>query len=79
MRDDGDAEFEQQHVGDAVVTRQGDHYRIESGGESWAELERLAEQIAGKSAAAAPPPAKPDRNRRLHDLVTGFLAARGRR
>ena len=39
-----DPELERLLVGDAVVSRQGDHYRIESGGETWEELERLARE-----------------------------------
>ena len=40
-----DPELERLLVGDAVISRKGDHYRIESGGETWEELERLAREL----------------------------------
>jgi hypothetical protein len=40
--EDADRDFERLLVGDAVVAREGDHYRIERGGDTWEELERLA-------------------------------------
>ncbi len=35
-------------VGDALVIRKGNHYRIASGGDEWEELEARAEQLAGR-------------------------------
>jgi len=43
--EDPDRDVERLLVGDAVVTRVGDHYRIERGGDSWEELERLAVEL----------------------------------
>jgi len=45
-----EAESEVAHmlVADAVVTREGEHYRIESGGESWRELEAHALRLEGR-------------------------------
>lgn len=45
VAESADPEFERLLVGDAVVSREGDHYRIEQGGESWEELERLAREL----------------------------------
>jgi len=42
LSEDADPEIERLLVGGAIVTREGDHYRIERGGETWEELERLA-------------------------------------
>jgi RNA polymerase sigma-70 factor (ECF subfamily) len=53
LREVGVEDFERLMVGDAVVTRVGGHYRIESGGETWAELERLAAQATGRDPAGA--------------------------
>jgi RNA polymerase sigma-70 factor, ECF subfamily len=53
LGEDAELELERLLVGEAVVTRDGDHYRIESGGESWAELEQLAAQSTGRDPAAA--------------------------
>lgn len=46
--DAADPEFERLLVGDAVVSREGDHYRIEQGGETWEELERLAREAGSQ-------------------------------
>ncbi len=35
-------------IGDAIVVRDGDHYRIESGGDLWVDLEARAQQLAGQ-------------------------------
>jgi hypothetical protein len=78
LRDDADAEFERLLVGDAVVTREGNHYRIESGDESWAELERLAEQASGRRPARAAKRPGADRADRLRDRIARILAARRR-
>jgi hypothetical protein len=45
LGDDPGHEVERLLVGDAVVAREGDHYRIERGGETWEELERLAREL----------------------------------
>ena len=45
---DEDADVERVLVLDALVVREGDHYRIETGGESWNELEALARELAGE-------------------------------
>ena len=43
-----EAEIDRILVGDAVVAREGEHYRIESGGDSWRELEAHAQRLAGR-------------------------------
>jgi hypothetical protein len=52
--EDADRDFERLLVGDAVVAREGDHYRIERGGETWEELERLARSPAACAACGRP-------------------------
>ena len=44
---EGDPEVERLLVGDAVVAREGEHYRIESGDDSWVELEAHARRLEG--------------------------------
>jgi hypothetical protein len=44
---DGDAEIERMLVGEAVVSREGEHYRIESGDDSWRDLEAHARRLEG--------------------------------
>ncbi len=41
LEEDG-LEVDRLLVSDAIVSREGNHYRIESGGESWQELEQIA-------------------------------------
>ena len=45
---DGDAEVSRLLIGDAVVQRDGEHYRIESGGDSWTDLEARAQHLDGR-------------------------------
>jgi hypothetical protein len=45
LGEDAGREVERLLVGDAIVSREGDHYRIERGGDSWEELERLAREL----------------------------------
>ena len=45
---EADSEVSHMLVADAVVARDGDHYRIESGGESWGELEAHARRLEGR-------------------------------
>jgi hypothetical protein len=47
-------EFEQMIVCGAVVERDGAHYRIVSGGESWEELEARARRLEGLCECGAP-------------------------
>jgi len=45
---EADAEVSRLLVGDAVVHRDGEHYRIESGGDSWTDLEARALHLDGR-------------------------------
>jgi len=44
---DGEADLDRLLVSGAVVVREGDHFRIESGDESWSELEASARRLQG--------------------------------
>ena len=44
---EGDVEVDRLLVGEAVVSRDGEHYRIESGDDSWKELEAHARRLEG--------------------------------
>ena len=39
-------DLERMLIGDALVVREGNHYWIESGGDTWEELEVQAQQLA---------------------------------
>lgn len=43
-----ETEVERAAVADAVVAMDGDHYRIESGGDEWSDLEAAADRAAGR-------------------------------
>ncbi len=45
---EGEADIDRLLVGEAVVQREGEHYRIEIGGESWHELEAHARRLEGR-------------------------------
>jgi hypothetical protein len=47
LRTHGEPEVDRLLVADAIVTREGSHYRIESGGESWDEIEVIARRRSG--------------------------------
>ncbi len=42
------SEHDEMLVGDTLVVRKGNHYRIKSGGDEWEELEAGAERLAGR-------------------------------
>jgi hypothetical protein len=42
-----EGDLERLLVSGALITRDGDHYRVEQGGEEWEELEALARHRAG--------------------------------
>jgi hypothetical protein len=44
---EGDVEVDRLLVGGAVVARDGEHYRIESGDDSWKDLEAHARRLEG--------------------------------
>ncbi|HXX47216.1 MAG TPA: hypothetical protein VEN47_03245 [Myxococcota bacterium] len=44
---DAEADLDRLLVSGAVVVREGDHFRIESGDESWSELEASARRLQG--------------------------------
>lgn len=48
LQTDGDPEVERALVAGAVVAREGDHYRIELGGDDWTELEAGARRLEGR-------------------------------
>ena len=52
--DEDASEHDEMLVGDALVVRKGNHYRIEAGGDEWEELEAQAEQLAGRCDCGAP-------------------------
>jgi len=47
-------EFDQILVGEALVIREGSHYRIEAGGESWSELQDCARRRDGVCDCGSP-------------------------
>ncbi len=47
LSSDDDSEVPGLLVGDALVERDGDHYRIATGGDSWKELEERARSLEG--------------------------------
>ncbi len=42
------SEHDEMLVGDTLVVRKGNHYRIKSGGDDWEDVEARAEQLAGR-------------------------------
>ncbi len=44
---EGESELERLLVAGAVVVRDGEHYRIESGDDAWSELEARARRLEG--------------------------------
>lgn len=48
LTSEGEAEVSRMLVAGAIVSREGEHYRIESGGDSWRELEAHAQRLAGR-------------------------------
>lgn len=54
LGDSGEPEIERVLVGDAVVARDGDHYRIESGGDDDAELATRASRTLGRCDCGEP-------------------------
>ena len=48
------SEHDEMLVGDTLVVRKGNHYRIASGGDEWEELEAQAERLAGRCDCGAP-------------------------
>ncbi len=51
---EADPEIERMLVGGALVTRDGEHYRIEMGGDSWEDLEAKARRLEGLCECGAP-------------------------
>ena len=49
-----EVELDQIAVAGALVAREGDHYRIEAGGDEWSELESAAERAAGRCDCGEP-------------------------
>lgn len=47
LTSESDGEVSRILVADAVVEREGNHYRIESGGDSWSDLEAQARRMDG--------------------------------
>ncbi len=45
---EGDSEVGRMLVAGAVVSQEGNHYRIESGGDSWTDLEAHARHLEGR-------------------------------
>ena len=43
-----EGDMERVSVAEAIVSRDGDHYRIESGGDEWSDLTAAAERAAGR-------------------------------
>ncbi len=52
--DEDISEHDEMMVGDALVVRKDNHYRIESGGDEWEDLESRAERLAGRCDCGAP-------------------------
>jgi hypothetical protein len=48
LLDDDESELEHMMIGEALVVRDGSHYRIESGAESWDDLKAAGEHIQGR-------------------------------
>ncbi len=48
------SEHDEMLVGDTLVVRKGNHYRIASGGDEWEELEAQTERLAGRCDCGAP-------------------------
>ena len=55
-----DPEIDRMMVGDALVVRDGDHFAIESGGESWESLEAEARRLGGECDCGRPLSARAD-------------------
>jgi tRNA(Ile2) C34 agmatinyltransferase TiaS len=47
LRTHGEPELDRLLVAGAIVAREGSHYRIETGGESWEEIEAIARRESG--------------------------------
>lgn len=45
---EADPELDRTLIAGALVARDGDHYKIELGGESWTELEIQAQRLEGR-------------------------------